>query len=64
MSASYDAVTGRLSDLAHTLGAADLARFAYTHNAQDQLISIDFPDATYAYDALGRRTSSRSLSRT
>jgi YD repeat-containing protein len=29
MSASYDALTGRLSDLAHTLGAADLARFAY-----------------------------------
>ena len=30
----------------------------YAHDAQDQLIRIDFPDATfatYAYDALGRR---------
>ncbi|MHA1943901.1 MAG: hypothetical protein ACW96M_05840, partial [Candidatus Thorarchaeota archaeon] len=60
MSASYDALTGRLSDLAHTLGAADLARFAYSYNAVGSITSIAEPaasDRNFGYDALQRLVS-------
>jgi YD repeat-containing protein len=60
MSASYDALTGRLSDLAHTLGAADLARFAYSYNAVGSITSIAEPAASarnFGYDALQRLVS-------
>jgi YD repeat-containing protein len=60
MSASYDALTGRLSDLAHSLGAADLARFAYSYNAVGSITSIAEPAASarnFGYDALQRLVS-------
>jgi YD repeat-containing protein len=60
MSAGYDALTGRLSDLAHTLGAADLARFAYSYNAVGSITQIAEPagaDRSFGYDALQRLVS-------
>ena len=60
MGAIYDALTGRLSDLAHTLGAADLARFAYCYNAVGSITQIAEPaasDRNFGYDTLGRYCS-------
>ena len=60
MSAKCDTTTGRLSDLAHTLGAADLARFAYSTNAVGSITRIAEPaasDRNFGYDALQRLVS-------
>ena len=45
-------------NLASKTDRVTLDATSYSYDAQDQLIRIDFPDATfatYAYDALGRR---------
>jgi YD repeat-containing protein len=53
-------LTGWLSDLAHALGAADLARFAYGYNAVGPITGIAEPaaeDRNFGYDALQRLVS-------
>jgi RHS repeat-associated protein len=53
---------GRLTNLAHTLTGADLARFSYGHDALSNIVSIDEIGRTLAftYDGLGRLTAAGS----